>query len=80
MFDVFGRRLEGTRINTRVTFTGVGSIMNLRITWPMVGVVEIVHTCLPIAPLAPQPELPGQSFVPGALAGPPAQIERRPVK
>jgi len=35
-------------------FAGAGSIMNLRITLPRVGVVEIVQTYLPIAPLEQQ--------------------------
>ena len=35
-------------------FTGVGSIMNLRIELPVAGVVEIVQTYLPISPLDQQ--------------------------
>jgi len=35
-------------------FSGVGSIMNLRITLPTGGVVEIVQTYLPIGPLDQQ--------------------------
>ena len=54
VFNVWGRRLERSLTRTRVTFTGVGSIMNLRITLPMVGVVEIVQTYLPIGPLDQQ--------------------------
>ena len=54
VFNVFGRRMERSRTRTRVTFTGVGSIMNLRIKLPKVGVVEIVQTYLPIAPLDQQ--------------------------
>ena len=54
VFNVFGRRLERIRTKTRVTFTGVGSIMNLRITLPVVGVVEIVQTYLPVGPLDQQ--------------------------
>ena len=54
VFNVGGRRMESTRTKTRVMFTGVGSIMNLRIELPRVGVVEIVQTYLPIAPLDQQ--------------------------
>ena len=54
VFNVFGRRMERIRTKTRVTFTGVGSIMNLRITLPVVGVVQIVQTYLPVGPLDQQ--------------------------
>jgi len=50
----FGRRIEASRTATRVTFTGAGSIMNLRVTIPGVGDVEIVQTQLPVAPLEQQ--------------------------
>ena len=51
---VFGHRIERTRAKTRVTYTGAGSILNLRITLPGVGDVEIVQTQLPVAPLEQQ--------------------------
>ena len=54
VFNIFGHRMERIRTKTRVTFTGVGSIMNLRITLPKVGVVETVLTNLPVAPLDQQ--------------------------
>jgi len=54
VFNVGGRRLERSRIKTRVMFSGVGSIMNLRITLPTGGGVEIVQTYLPIGPLDQQ--------------------------
>ncbi len=50
----FGRRIESSRSGTRVTFTGAGSIMNLRVTIPGGGEVEIVQTQLPVAPLEQQ--------------------------
>ena len=37
VFNVGGRRMERTRTKTRVMFTGVGSIMNLRIELPSGG-------------------------------------------
>ena len=49
-----GRRVERSRASTQVTYTGAGSILNLRITIPSVGDVEIVQTQLPIAPLVQQ--------------------------
>ena len=51
---VFGRLVERTRARTLVTFTGAGSILNLRIAIPGAGEVEIVQTQLPIAPLEQQ--------------------------
>ena len=54
VLKVFGRRIERTRARTRVTFTGPGSIVNLRITIPGAGNVEIVQTQLPVAPLEQQ--------------------------
>ena len=54
VLKVFGRRIERTRARTRVTFTGAGSIVNLRIAIPRVGDVEIVQSQLPIAPLEQQ--------------------------
>lgn len=51
---VFGRPIERTRARTRVTFTGAGSIVNLRITIPGAGDVEIVQSQLPLAPLEQQ--------------------------
>ena len=51
---VFGRRIERTRSKTRVTFTGAGSIVNLRITIPGAGDIEIVQSQLPVAPLEQQ--------------------------
>ncbi len=54
VLDVFGRRIERTRARTRVTFTGAGSIVNLRITIPNVGDVEIIQSQLPVAPLEQQ--------------------------
>lgn len=46
-----GRRLERTRASARVACTGPASIVNFRITIPGAGVVEIVQTHLPVAPL-----------------------------
>ena len=51
---VFGRRFERTRSKTRVTFTSAGSIVNLRITIPGAGDIEIVQSQLPVAPLEQQ--------------------------
>ena len=51
---ILGRRIERTRSKTRVTFTGAGSIVNLRITIPGMGDIEIVQTQLPVAPLEQQ--------------------------
>ncbi|MDE0700773.1 MAG: Rieske 2Fe-2S domain-containing protein [Acidimicrobiaceae bacterium] len=51
---VFGRRIERSRANAVVTFTGAGSIANFRITIPDVGEVEIIQTQLPIAPFRQQ--------------------------
>lgn len=51
---VLGHRMERTRATTRVTYTGAGSILNLRITLPGVGDVEIIQTQLPVAPLEQQ--------------------------
>ncbi len=50
----FGRRIESSRASTRVTFTGAGSIVNMRITISGVGDVEIVQTQLPVGPLDQQ--------------------------
>lgn len=54
VLKVFGRGIERTRARTHVTYTGAGSILNLRITIPGVGDVEIIQTQLPIAPLEQQ--------------------------
>ena len=54
VLKVFGRVIERTRARTRVTYTGAGSILNLRITIPGAGDVEIVQTQLPVAPLKQQ--------------------------
>ena len=54
VLKVFGRIIERTRTRTRVTYTGAGSILNLRITIPGVGDVEIVQTQLPVTPLEQQ--------------------------
>ena len=51
---VFGRRIERTRARTRVTYTGAGSILNLRISLPGAGTVEVVQTYLPVGPLEQQ--------------------------
>ena len=51
---IFGRRIERTRTETRVTFTGASSVVNLRITIPRAGTVEIVQTQLPVSPLEQQ--------------------------
>ena len=54
VLKVFGRPVERTRARTIVTFTGAGSIVNLRVAIPGAGNVEIVQTQLPIAPLEQQ--------------------------
>ncbi len=54
VIHAFGRRIESSRASTRVTLTGAGSIMNLRVTIPGKGEVEIVQTQLPLAPLDQQ--------------------------
>ena len=54
VLKVFGRVIERTRTRTRVAYTGAGSILNLRITIPGAGDVEIIQTQLPIAPLKQQ--------------------------
>jgi cholesterol 7-dehydrogenase len=51
---VLGRHIERTRGKTRVTYTGAGSILSLRIALPDVGEIEIVQTQLPVAPLEQQ--------------------------
>ncbi|MDE0261136.1 MAG: Rieske 2Fe-2S domain-containing protein [Bryobacterales bacterium] len=54
VLKVFGHRIERTRARTRVTYTGAGSILNIRITIPNSGDVEIIQTHLPTAPLEQQ--------------------------
>ena len=54
VLKVFDRRIECTRARTRVTYTGAGSILNLRISIPGAGDVEIIQTHLPTAPLEQQ--------------------------
>ena len=49
-----GRRIERSRADARVTFTGPASVVNFRLTIPDLGGVEIVQTHLPVAPLTQQ--------------------------
>lgn len=51
---VLDRRLERSRAQAQVTFTGPGSILNFRLTIPSAGQIEIVQTQLPIAPFEQQ--------------------------
>ncbi|MDE0134039.1 MAG: Rieske 2Fe-2S domain-containing protein [Acidimicrobiaceae bacterium] len=51
VLKVSGRHIERTRTNSKITFTGAGSIVNFRITLPDVGEIEIIQTQLPVAPL-----------------------------
>lgn len=51
---VLDRRLESSRAQTSVTFTGPGSILNFRMAIPGAGEVELVQTHLPMAPFEQQ--------------------------
>ncbi len=54
MVKIRGRRITASRSRAVVTYTCAGGILNLRITTPGVGVVEIIQTQLPIGPLEQQ--------------------------
>ena len=54
VLSVCGHRIERTRATARVTFLGAGSIVNLRITMPGAGNIEIVQSQLPVGPLEQQ--------------------------